>query len=242
GLPSAVDPDDPVLTWTNFLKNPSSRELVAVAPPPAPRRWPVPVVSAALLALLALLVVPAAAGGLVSGRRTIVTGAALLAVAALMWPVARVSVPSPLGAAPDVSAADGPVIAAALLRNVYRAFDHRDEGDIYDVLAHSTDGELLTDVYLETKRALELRSQGGARVRVNDVEMLETAVANLDDEVGFVLDGAWIVSGSVGHWGHIHVRRNRYDAELTVKPVDGAWKITDLRLLDEQRLPGSTPG
>ncbi len=42
--------------------------------------------------------------------------------------------------------------------------------------------------------------------------------------------------GSVGHWGHLHQRRNQYEAILTVKPVDGVWKITDLELLGEERL------
>ena len=40
----------------------------------------------------------------------------------------------------------------------------------------------------------------------------------------------------MGHWGHIHQRRNQYDAELTIEPLDGTWKITGLELLDEVRL------
>jgi hypothetical protein len=36
---------------------------------------------------------------------------------------------------------------------------------------------------------------------------------------------------------------NRYDAELQVEVVDGAWKITRLDVLQEERLPtASTPG
>ena len=42
--------------------------------------------------------------------------------------------------------------------------------------------------------------------------------------------------GSVGHWGHIHKRTNRYDAELAVEPIDGQWKITRLEVLEEQRI------
>jgi hypothetical protein len=44
------------------------------------------------------------------------------------------------------------------------------------------------------------------------------------------------VDGSVGHWGHIHRRRNQYDAELIIRTIDGVWKITDLEVLSEQRL------
>jgi hypothetical protein len=58
----------------------------------------------------------------------------------------------------------------------------------------------------------------------------------LDGEKGFVATCTWTVSGSVGHWGHIHTRRNQYDALLTVKSVDGVWKITEMELLEEQRV------
>ena len=46
----------------------------------------------------------------------------------------------------------------------------------------------------------------------------------------------WNVLGAVGHWGHIHQRAIRYDAEITVQPIDGVWKVTDLQLLSEERL------
>ena len=61
----------------------------------------------------------------------------------------------------------------ALLYNVYRAFDRRDESLVYDRLAQSITGDLLTDVYLQVRRSMELENQGGARVKVDDVEILE---------------------------------------------------------------------
>ena len=42
--------------------------------------------------------------------------------------------------------------------------------------------------------------------------------------------------GTVGHWGHIHTRKNQYHANINVEPVDGTWKITRLELLDEKRI------
>jgi hypothetical protein len=42
--------------------------------------------------------------------------------------------------------------------------------------------------------------------------------------------------GNVGHWGHIHTRQNQYEADITVEPVAGVWKITDLELLEEKRI------
>ena len=42
--------------------------------------------------------------------------------------------------------------------------------------------------------------------------------------------------GSVGHRGHIHIRKNQYEADIAVEPVDGAWKITGLELPEEKRI------
>ena len=98
-------------------------------------------------------------------------------------------------------------------------------------------GELLTQTYLETRRGLELASQGGARAKVKQVELLEVrAATDSAAAAGFSARCTWNVSGSVGHWGHIHQRVNQYQAELTVRPEAGGWKITDLQVLSEQRL------
>ena len=45
--------------------------------------------------------------------------------------------------------------------------------------------------------------------------------------------------GTVGHWGHVHVRKNKYDATITVEPVNGAWKIIGMELFDETRVDPS---
>jgi hypothetical protein len=131
---------------------------------------------------------------------------------------------------------DVQAIVVGLLRNVYHAFDYREESDTYDVLAQSAAGDLLTKIYLETRRALELKNQGGAKVKVKEVAMVKNDTNNLDGEIGFTSNCTWNVSGSVGHWGHIHMRKNQYEASITVKAVDGAWKITDLEILNEVRL------
>ena len=135
-----------------------------------------------------------------------------------------------------MTGSDAQVIVTGLLRNVYRAFDFRDESVIYDTLERSAAGDLLTRIYLETRQALELKNQGGARAKVTDVEMMSAETTDLPEEVGFMTQCTWNVAGSVGHWGHIHQRRNRYEAVFTVKPVGGVWKITQLELVSEERL------
>jgi hypothetical protein len=122
-----------------------------------------------------------------------------------------------------------------LLHNVYRAFDFRDEERIYDTLARSVAGDLLEQIYLETRRGLELQSQGGARAKVKEVSLdaIETAPAAAG---AFTARATWQVGGSVGHWGHVHERRNRYRADLTVAPVEGEWRLTRVEILEEERL------
>jgi hypothetical protein len=122
-----------------------------------------------------------------------------------------------------------------LLHNVYRAFDYRGEEVIYDVLAQTVGGDLLTDVYLETRRGLELVNQGGARVKVNDVEVQEAVLKSRDGGT-LQVESRWSVGGSVGHWGHIHQRRNGYHALLEISDIGGRWKLTGLEILQEERL------
>jgi hypothetical protein len=117
----------------------------------------------------------------------------------------------------------------------HRAFDFRDTGQIYDVLSHSASGDLLEQLFLETRASLEIASQGGARARVQEIEVLDLEIAPGDDD-GLVARARWNVAGSVGHWGHVHRRTNQYHAELGLAPIDGAWKLTRLEVLEETRL------
>ncbi|MHC5143183.1 MAG: hypothetical protein ACYSOY_06275, partial [Planctomycetota bacterium] len=130
----------------------------------------------------------------------------------------------------------GHEISLGLLKNVYHAFDYRDEGIIYDTLERSVAGDLLTQIYLEVQDSLALENQGGAKVKVKQVELTETEVRPLPESDGFAAQCSWVVTGSVGHWGHIHQRQNAYQAVLHIEPFENSWKITDLHLQSEQRL------
>jgi hypothetical protein len=122
-----------------------------------------------------------------------------------------------------------------LLHNVYRAFDYRGEEVIYDVLEKSVSGELLTDIYLETQKGLELVNQGGARVKVKTTDVNNAELVARDGN-RLTIASDWTVSGSVGHWGHIHQRNNAYRANIEISEIDGIWKLTGLEILEEQRL------
>ncbi len=236
GLPSELTPDDPLLVWTNFLKNPTRPAMMTVARPES-RRISVPVASGVcIVVVLALLTTRLFRK---KARRsalawTAMTAAMVLAIVAL--PFFRMSVVDPFSAAPAVEPRQAEQLLHALLYNIYRSFDHRDESLVYDRLALSISGELLSEVYLQVRRGMELANQGGASVKIDDVEMLEVVQQPSADAAGLTFRCRWNASGSVGHWGHIHRRTNQYDAVVTVTPMDGTWKISNIDLQDERRV------
>lgn len=140
--------------------------------------------------------------------------------------------PQPL----TVTAEQADEISYALLRNIYHAFDYRRESDIYDVLAKSAEGELLTQIYLEVQRSLQVESQGGARVRVTNLDLRKCELAETPPEEGFVANCEWVAVGTVTHWGHTHDRVNRYKALMMIGPREGEWRLLDLELESEERL------
>jgi len=221
-FPTVLDPGWRVLEWKNFLKNPELPTLTDVVPPPS---------SAARVALWLRWILLAAAIGSIAWMRDrprprAPVALALTAMTLVCFWLARDA---------HVDDARSREVVTALLHNIYRAFDHRAEERIYDVLAQSAAGDLLEKIYLETRRGLVLANQGGARAKVKEIE-LETLTAERADGGAFRANATWSVSGSVGHWGHVHQRRNRVRAELWVAPVDGNWKLIDLELIEEVRL------
>ena len=99
----------------------------------------------------------------------------------------------------------------------------------------STAGAVLEQVYLDTRRTLALRGQGGARVKIKQVVLASAAVEEQTEDA-LICRCAWTATGSVGHWGHLHQRSNRYVARLELRPIHGRWKITGIELLEEERL------
>jgi len=127
-------------------------------------------------------------------------------------------------------------IVSPLLRNVYRAFDHHVESEVYDVLARSVEGELLRKLYLETIQALTLDGREGTRVTIAEFSASVDKVAPDLEGEGFVADCNWMARGLVGHWGHSHSRVNIYNARITITPAKGEWKLTGLEVQEVRRL------
>ena len=110
--------------------------------------------------------------------------------------------------APKMTDTDAVSVLNSLLKNIYRSFDFREEEDVYDRLATSVSGDLLSEIYLQNRKSLVVTQAGGARARVKEVEILDVDVKHLDDRpLGLLFRAKWTAMGTVGHWGHIHTRK-----------------------------------
>lgn len=126
---------------------------------------------------------------------------------------------------------------------MYRSFDFRNESDVYDKLATSVAGDLLPDVYLQSRRSLAIEQAGGAQARLQKVEILEAVPEGpLERRLIYDVRTKWTASAAVGHWGHVHLRKNLYQADLRIQGADGVWKLTRVQLRDERRIdPAAQP-
>jgi len=241
GLPWTLTVEDPVLEWKNFLTNPTIPAMLAIQPAPTRPQVSVPWASVSLL-FMALMA--AASLVRVKSRGRIAVLVTVLAIsigsAIWLWPMVRIQYANPFVAQQNVTDQQAAEVVRSLMHNLYHSFDRREESVVYDQLATCVTGDLLREIYLQFKRRITLENQGGAQVKIDDVDVLETDFIYRDDSPGFKSNVKWNVSGTVGHWGHLHRRANQYVAEFGVEPVDGTWKIVSLQITDEADL-GSTP-
>jgi len=237
-FPYDLTPDDNVLKWTNYLKTYTIPTVQKINVADQHRGVPVPLVSLVCTVLLLPIswsVLRRKKHG--DSVRPLFGLIGLLLIGALVLiPVFQVPVGGSARAS-QFSAKDGRAILNSLMKNVYRAFDFRDEEDVYDKLAISISGDLLADLYLQQRKSLVVEQAGGAQAKVEVVAVEDVMVSKSTRRDGALdLRAQWTALGLVGHWGHIHSRQNHYDAIVTIKPVAGAWKIIDLELLEEKRL------
>jgi hypothetical protein len=170
------------------------------------------------------------------GLYRIVAMALMVLIAVVVWPFGRIEVRNPLAAPYELPDVEAILILQGLLQNTYRAFDFRAENDVYDKLAVSASGDLITDIYLQHRQRLEMEEQGGARARVQDVQLLDAMPSGPPGQ-RLTFQCTWRITGTVNHWGHTHQRRNQYEARITIQPIAQTWKMVALDLIEERRLP-----
>jgi hypothetical protein len=128
------------------------------------------------------------------------------------------------------------IILGDLLSNVYSAFDRKDENVVYDLLALSVTNEQLTEIYIQNRQSMAMENRGGARANVDEVNILEIFDIKSGKDGGYVADTQWTVRGSVNHFGHTHYRQNQYRAYVSFLADDHRWKISDIEILNSERL------
>ena len=219
-----LTPDSPSITWENTLAEEPIPTVSAVAVEPT--QVPIPLLSLPFLV---------AAFWLSFKKRAFALARASLILGVLAGPLGMVALAVPSSSVPSPGGARR--ILASLLPNVYRAFEFREESAAYDRLAVSVTGETLTEVYLEHRRTLEMEERGGARARVEAVEVQAVESVEPSEQGGFGAVASWTVGGTVTHFGHRHFRENRYRALVSVVPVEDLfWKIRSIDMLQEERV------
>jgi hypothetical protein len=175
-------------------------------------------------------------------RKTSIAGAVLVITGLASFQFLPVEFPNPLAEKPkfELSNEDATQVFAQLHKNMFRAFDYQNESDVYDALAKSVDGELLRQLYLDINQSLKVKEQGGAIARVNEVNLLDgqksSSSISPDDEMPeFDYACKWNLIGTIEHWGHIHERENKYDANFKIQLKDDAWKITEMQVNNEEQ-------
>ena len=229
-MPYFLSADQPELQWVNYLKGGVVPNELRVAEPTSHLTVSlVPLVASVLGGLLCLFAIR---------RRSWSTGAVAAALAVAGWwlpsvgPTLEASVPTAVR--PPTADEVRPTLHA-LLYNVYRALDFRDEEVVFDRLEKSLSGDVLEQVYLEMRKGLRLESQGGARVRVREVEVADVTPEPSPRPGALRYRTAWNATGSVGHWGHTHIRTNAYEALVTLAEHDERWRIAEIEILEEER-------
>ena len=238
-IPTVVDRIDNVHTWTNDLRTYRVPTVERVAVDDALTTMELPLGSILCLVGMVPLVLRLRSNVKASRPRLLVAigCAAFLVASLILYPFARVSIGKPavfVSQLPDDTAR---VALQDLLKNVYRAFDFRTEENVYDKLAISISGDLLADIYLQSRRSFEIKKAGGAQAKVKHLQVLEATVENSHSgSLTYDLRAKWTALGTVGHWGHTHVRKNFYDAVVTMDGSTGRWKIAALELIEEKRV------
>lgn len=230
--PYDLQPSDSVLTWTNFLKHYKLPTVTELKVEKATFNVPLFTIVFLLMMLFTLYRNNWSLKGLTKWRKFFFVLYILLAIMSI--PVGyKATVPfmqKKFYATPEAKD-----LISQLLKNTYRAFDFREEGDVYDKLAICNDNKLLQKIYLQTRKSMVIENQGGIEAKIDEV--LVTNVEERDHPMdGMAYRCNWIVKGVVGHWGHKHQRVNQYDAIITIKPIDGVWKMADLDIIEEVRL------
>lgn len=192
-----------------------------------------------LLGLPAGIIVMRKSGALL-GAITLGFAVGAAGAAALVMSIALVPIPGTGGSLELPSDDNVAAIFEPLHANLYKAFDHGSEGEIYDALERSVSGPLLKTLYTQVYNSLVQAEQGGMLGIITGVEplALEVQSISLDEDGRAIIDvlDRWRVEGTVYHWGHSHTRVHEYEAVYTLAGLDQGWRIVGQQMREQRRV------
>jgi len=192
-----------------------------------------------LVGLPGAVIVMRKSGALLGGVALGVAVGAGVAASILMR-AALVPIPRTGGALQLPSNENVGAIFEPLHANLYKAFDHGSEGEIYDALERSVSGPLLKTLYTQVYNSLVQAEQGGMLGIVTGVEPMSLDVQSIsvDDNGRAIIDveHRWSVEGTVYHWGHSHTRVHQYEAVYTLAGLEQGWRIVGQQMREQRRV------
>jgi hypothetical protein len=168
---------------------------------------------------------------------------AMIFLSFLILPFGHMTVSNPLFEAHAPEGNEVKLILQQVLSNTYHAFNLKDEDELYQKLSTSVTGDLVANIYLDSRRRLTAGVRKGGEVTVRDVSVLSVGdlIEGTNPAEGFTYASKWAVIARVKHLQHIHHRKNIYSGQLKIKVEDNLWKIVYIDLQSEDRMivPGS---
>ncbi|MCP9200499.1 hypothetical protein MKO06_11300 [Gramella sp. GC03-9] len=148
----------------------------------------------------------------------------------------HLNINNPWFEAEDLDQAGMERIMQNVLSNTYSAFNVEDEEKLFEELSNNVDSELLDNVYLDSRRRLNMGLREGAEVSVQEVELNSMGKPQvLQDPESIEYPAQWTVTARVRHLKHIHYRKNQYTGTVALKAIDNKWKISKISLTSEER-------
>ncbi len=230
--PHELQPSDSILTWTNFLKHYKMPNITEQKVDEL--KIHVPLFSILFFSMLIFMLYRHqwSLNALPRWRKFLFVLYLILGI--ISYPIGG-NTTIPFLTKKNYTTPEAKALVLQLLKNTYRAFEFREESDVYDKLALCIDGPLLQQIYLQTRKSMVVENQGGIEAKVNEV-VLSTIEKMPEKSMGLRYKCQWIAKGEVGHWGHKHNRVNQYEAIIDIRPVDGVWKMVSMEMIDEVRL------
>jgi hypothetical protein len=163
---------------------------------------------------------------------------AIISIAFLALPFLHVSISNPFFESDAPQGDEAKLVLQNVLSNTYHAFNVKDEDELYQELAENVTGDLVANIYLDSRRRLTAGVRQGAEVSVRDVSVVSVGdlIEGTNPADGFSYESKWAVTARVKHLQHIHHRKNIYSGILKIKVENNVWKISHIELQSEDRM------